>query len=66
MTSEYLDLLDQIDSLSEFLYDDYGNTVDQLGIDKTNELESELKDLRERLRTLNDQEWSWLFLLDDI
>jgi predicted HAD superfamily Cof-like phosphohydrolase len=56
MTSEYLDLVDQIDSLSEFLYDDYGDTVDQLGIDKTNELESDLKDLKEQLRTLNDQE----------
>jgi hypothetical protein len=54
MTDEYYNLVNKIDSLSEFLYDDYGDTVDQLGIERTNELELEYKSLKERLDILNN------------
>ena len=43
---EYWSLVNQIDSLEEFLYDDYGDTVDQLGQAKTDELEKELIELK--------------------
>lgn len=38
----------RIDELTEFLYDDYGDTVDQLGTEKVAELEAEYRSLKEQ------------------
>ena len=42
-------LINRINSLSEFLYDDYGDTVEQLGLEKTMELEKEWEELKAKL-----------------
>jgi CHAD domain-containing protein len=43
-----LELDREISELSEFLYDDYGDSVDQLGIEKVRELERKLGDLEDQ------------------
>ena len=52
MTETINALRNQIDSLGEFLYDDYGDTVEQLGMEKTRELELEYQELKDKLSTL--------------
>jgi len=44
------DLHDEIDQLTEFLYDDYADTLKQLGKEKTEELERRLHDLKREIR----------------
>ena len=45
-------LNNQINQLEEFLFDDYGDTVAQLGIEKVRELEAELKELKTKRAAL--------------
>ena len=42
-------LQNEADSLSEFIYDDYGDTVDQLGMEETAKLEQKLRQLRNEI-----------------
>lgn len=42
-------------SLSEFIWDDYGDTVDQLGIEKVQELEAEYSGLCKEISNLREQ-----------
>lgn len=44
----------QIDQLREFLFDDYGDTVAQLGIDRTRELEREYAALKVKERDMRN------------
>ena len=46
----------EIDDLGEFINDDYGSTFDQLGEEKTKELEKKLRDLCEQRQSLV-KEW---------
>lgn len=39
----------EAENLSEFIYDDYGNTVDQLGMEETAKLEQKLRQLRNEI-----------------
>lgn len=50
LTSIDLEIEIEISELGEFLYDDYGGTVEQLGAEKTRELEERYKFLQARLR----------------
>lgn len=43
------DTQQRIYDLEEFLYDDFGDTVEQLGMDRVRELEAELQALRNSL-----------------
>ena len=45
---KYNKLSDEINELEEFLYDDYGDTVKQLGREKTAELEAKYNALRKQ------------------
>jgi len=45
----------EAEQLSEFIYDDYGDTVYQLGIKKTNELELDLSGLKDRCNEIKQQ-----------
>jgi len=45
---ELNELLDKINSLEEFLFDDYGDSVAQLGQERCDELEVELNTMRQR------------------
>lgn len=42
-----LELDKKISDLEEFLFDDYGDSVEQLGIEKVRELESELRAMKD-------------------
>lgn len=45
------DLQLEINMLEEFLYDDYGSTVEQLGLVETQRLERKLTDLKSQLNS---------------
>ena len=56
MSDKYLELTEQINNLGEYLYDDHGDTINQLGKERTNELELEYKALIEKRNTLDNHE----------
>ncbi len=47
-----ISLQNEISELEEFLYDDFGDTVAQLGIEKTRELETKLATLQDALSAM--------------
>lgn len=51
---EYQNLVNEIHTLEELLYDDYGDTVEQLGQARTNELEARLIALKVKRNTFFD------------
>lgn len=54
LKAEYEQLRRDNDSLEEYLFDDYGDTVEQIGLKKANELEVKYSQQQERLRQLSE------------
>lgn len=55
LEEELFGLETEINELSQFIYDDYGDTVDQLGISKTSELELHYSKLKGQCNEIKKQ-----------
>jgi len=51
-TKQLEELYREANSLEEFIYDDYGDTVDQLGMEETAKLEQRFKQLQDEINEI--------------